>query len=56
MSEPQSTTILLSLIDPSPLNPRKTFDEAALAELAETLKTQGMFFFFKQKTAYEITR
>ena len=35
-------TILISLIDPSPLNPRKTFDEAKLQELAESAKSHGI--------------
>ena len=35
-------TILISLIDPSPLNPRKTFDEVKLQELAESAKAHGI--------------
>jgi ParB/RepB/Spo0J family partition protein len=32
----------LALIHPSPTNPRKTFDEAALQELAESIKAHGV--------------
>ena len=32
----------ISLIVPSPLNPRKKFDEAALAELAESIRQHGV--------------
>jgi ParB/RepB/Spo0J family partition protein len=32
----------LSAIDPSPLNPRKTFDAAGLMDLAESLKRDGL--------------
>lgn len=33
--------IRIDLISPSPLNPRKTFDEAALEELASNIEKQG---------------
>lgn len=35
-------SILLTRITPSPTNPRKRFDEAKLAELAESIKSQGV--------------
>jgi ParB-like chromosome segregation protein Spo0J len=34
--------IRIDLISPSPLNPRKTFDEAALKELANNIEKQGL--------------
>lgn len=34
--------IRIDLISPSPLNPRKTFDEAALEELASNIEKQGL--------------
>lgn len=34
--------IRIALISPSPLNPRKTFDEAALQELASNIEKQGL--------------
>lgn len=34
--------IALELIEPSPTNPRKHFDEVSLAELAETIKKHGV--------------
>lgn len=34
--------IRIDLISPSPLNPRKTFDEAALKELASNIEKQGL--------------
>lgn len=34
--------IRIDLISPSPLNPRKTFDEAALQELASNIEKQGL--------------
>lgn len=34
--------IRIELISPSPLNPRKTFDEAALEELASNIEKQGL--------------
>ena len=34
--------IRIDLISPSPLNPRKTFDEAALQELAGNIEKQGL--------------
>ena len=34
--------IRIDLISPSPLNPRKTFDEAALNELASNIEKQGL--------------
>ena len=34
--------IRIDLISPSPLNPRKTFDEAALSELATNIEKQGL--------------
>lgn len=34
--------IRIELISPSPLNPRKTFDEAALQELASNIEKQGL--------------
>ena len=37
-----SETALLSDIEPDPGQPRKTFDEAALAEMAETIKNHGL--------------
>ena len=36
------TTISLTKITPSKMNPRKTFDEDALKELAENIKNQGL--------------
>lgn len=35
--------IKIDLISPSPLNPRKTFDQAALEELASNIEKQGLF-------------
>lgn len=32
----------VELVKPSPMNPRKTIDEAAIAELAENIKAQGL--------------
>lgn len=32
----------VDLVKPSPMNPRKTIDEAAIAELAENIKAQGL--------------
>ncbi|MBP5212238.1 MAG: ParB/RepB/Spo0J family partition protein [Pyramidobacter sp.] len=37
-----SETALLSDIEPDPGQPRKTFDDAALAEMAETIKKHGL--------------
>lgn len=34
--------IRIDLISPSPLNPRKTFDEATLKELANNIEKQGL--------------
>ena len=34
--------VRIDLISPSPLNPRKTFDEAALQELASNIEKQGL--------------
>ncbi len=34
--------LLVSKIQPSPTNPRKTFDEGQLAELAESIRAQGV--------------
>ena len=34
--------IRIDLISPSPLNPRKTFDEATLQELASNIEKQGL--------------
>src|ERR1700682_6179573 len=39
---PTLTTIALDQIAPSPSNPRKKFDEAALAELAESIRSKGV--------------
>lgn len=36
------SNVALDDIEPSPTNPRKTFDEAALQELAENIKTHGV--------------
>lgn len=38
-----ASTILLSKIRPNPYQPRKTFDQAALEELAESIKENGVF-------------
>ncbi|MDQ2828586.1 MAG: ParB/RepB/Spo0J family partition protein [Chloroflexota bacterium] len=35
-------TIAVDLLDPNPFQPRKTFDEAALAELANDIKVHGV--------------
>lgn len=35
-------TLKLSSVHPSPMNPRKTFDEGALKELAENIRQQGL--------------
>ena len=44
MSQKKNATISLSLdlIDPSPTNPRKTFDEQKLQELAASIKGKGL--------------
>lgn len=42
MSNPTFQDIPLDRLTPSPTNPRKHFDEAKLAELAESLTTQGV--------------
>lgn len=34
--------IPIAAITPSPFNPRKTFDDAGIAELADSIKTQGL--------------
>ena len=34
--------IPIRLIEPSPLNPRKTIDEGAVTELSESIMTQGL--------------
>lgn len=39
---PQVQEILIGCIDPSPMNPRKTFNEDALRELAENIRQQGL--------------
>lgn len=36
------TTIALSLIQPSGFNPRKSFDEQALTELADSIRQHGV--------------
>jgi ParB/RepB/Spo0J family partition protein len=38
----RDATVPLVLIDPSPHNPRKHFDETALAELAESIRSVGL--------------
>src|SRR6266571_7463538 len=40
--KPVVSLIKMALLLPSPTNPRKTFDDASLKELAESLKQQGM--------------
>ena len=40
--------IRIDLISPSPLNPRKTFDEAALEELASNIEKQGLAAYHRQ--------
>ena len=35
-------TIPLSLVTPSPMNPRKTFDQETIGELADNIETQGL--------------
>ena len=35
-------SVKLSSVHPSPMNPRKTFDEAALKELSENIRQQGL--------------
>ena len=39
---PQVQEILIGCINPSPMNPRKTFNEDALRELAENIRQQGL--------------
>jgi ParB/RepB/Spo0J family partition protein len=39
---PRSQTVPLDTLRPSPLNPRKTFDEAELQQLADSLRSLGM--------------
>ncbi len=39
---PQVQEILIGCITPSPMNPRKTFNEDALRELAENIRQQGL--------------
>ena len=39
---PQVQEILIGCISPSPMNPRKTFNEDALRELAENIRQQGL--------------
>lgn len=39
---PQVKEILIGCINPSPMNPRKTFSEDALRELAENIRQQGL--------------
>lgn len=39
---PQVQEILIGCISPSPMNPRKTFNEDALHELAENIRQQGL--------------
>lgn len=34
--------IPLSLVHPSPMNPRKTFDEEEIQELADNIEKQGL--------------
>lgn len=34
--------IQLDLVKPSPMNPRKTFDEEAIKELADNIDKQGL--------------
>lgn len=41
-ASPEPRMIPLSLIDRSPLNPRKTFDEEDLARLGDTIKSYGI--------------
>jgi len=40
--EPEVRSIRLDRIDPSPFQPRKTFDEDALAQLAESIRAKGV--------------
>jgi ParB family chromosome partitioning protein len=43
VSEPKSASSLpLSLIDPNPTQPRRLFDEVALNELADSIRTKGV--------------
>ena len=35
-------SLKLVSVHPSPMNPRKTFDEAALKELSENIRQQGL--------------
>lgn len=39
---PQIQEILIGCISPSPMNPRKSFNEDALRELAENIRQQGL--------------
>ena len=35
-------SLKLASVHPSPMNPRKTFDEVALKELSENIRQQGL--------------
>ncbi|GHV16048.1 chromosome partitioning protein ParB [Fibrobacterales bacterium] len=41
-ASPAPAAVSLDLIDPNPFQPRKTFDENSLNELAESIKTHGI--------------
>ena len=42
MTEKDITMVALANIQPSSYNPRKHFDETSLAELAESIRRQGV--------------
>lgn len=42
MADSTLTTIMVGLLDENPANPRKTFDDGKLAELAESIKSVGL--------------
>lgn len=42
VAERNITMVALASIQPSSYNPRKNFDEASLAELAESIRQQGV--------------
>ena len=52
--EKNITSVALADIQPSNYNPRKNFDETSLAELAESIRQQGVLHYYT-KHGYEIS-